>query len=307
LERYRRFETVLEIAKSRAGDLQPWPGYYDTKARELETILSFYDSGRVGSILEIGCGNGFTSCLLSGMSERVEAIDLPSKDPKSHSLGVGCAVDLIGRVDIANVNVTSASAVEIPFGDKEFDIVFSEYVIQYISDKNKALGEVRRVLSDTGVVIAIVPNFMERLLVPFVKYEYAIKRLFSGFGSGQGACCNGGQKDGDVSGAPGDNTGRLLRAANDYLFLKPDGAYKSYMEEILRHLPGSWKRLFYDNGFKVAGTFTTQLVPLGLFELMGAPSVRMIAKKSHYLNMALGGVPVIKHLGYSFGIIAKKR
>jgi hypothetical protein len=98
----------------------------------------------------------------------------------------------------------------------------------------------------------------------------------------------------------------LADLAGEHLPLRADGAYGSFREELLRHTPSSWKRLFADNGFKVTKTFTTQLLPLGLFGLMGRPVARFVSRHSRAIDGALGGAPVLKDFGYSLGLAAEK-
>jgi hypothetical protein len=92
----------------------------------------------------------------------------------------------------------------------------------------------------------------------------------------------------------------------DQLLLRPDGAYKSFSEEMLSHTPVSWKRLFERRGFKVVNTFSTQILPLGVFDLLGAPAMRLISRTSHRLNTMLGNTPGIKSVGYSVGLVIMK-
>lgn len=299
-------EKTLKAAKDLAGDLQPWPEYFESKARELKTILGFYDFGSVNSILEIGCGNGFTACLLAGKAKSVQAFDLPLKNAVSHSIGINAAAELVRKVGIGNVGVTGGSVEDIPFKDGSFDVIFSEYALQYVKDKKKALEEMRRVLDDRGVIITVVPNFIERIFVPLVKCQYILKRLLLRIVD-RNAKVNGGLPGTFTGKSSRERSGKLRKIIDDYLSLKPDGAYKSFTEELFRHFPGAWKKLMEDNGFRVVDTFSTQMVPLGLFELLGSPGARFISGKMHRINRILGKLPLLKNAGYSIGLVAVKR
>lgn len=302
---YGWIDEMVRQAKEVASDLQPWPDYFDFKAKELKTVLGFYEFTSVDSILEIGCGNGFTTCLLSKKARHVKAFDLPVKDSSSHSVGIGMAESLVRRMDIRNMDVVGGSVADMPFKDGSFDIVFSQYMLQYVRDKRKALQEMRRVLADNGVVITIVPNFTERIFVPLIRCQYILKRLLV-------HAMNKDAKGAVVSSRstlniPGAHTpDKISRAIDDYLFLRPDGAYKSYIEELMNHRPGAWKKLLADNGLRVTGTFSTQMLPMGLFELLGSPATKFISKKINSLTRRIGGLPIVKNMGYSVGFIAVK-
>lgn len=286
-------------------DLQPWPGYYDFKARELETVLGFYDPGAVDSVLEIGCGNAFTACLLAGRAGRVSAFDLPAMDASSHSVGIASARELVRRMGEQNVGVVGGDAEYLPYADGAFDLIFSEYAIQYIGDKRRALAEMRRVLTPGGVLIAVVPNFMERVLTPLLRCQYLALRACGRIGAPRGTDANGASRG---SASPGTGLKRAaVSSLAAYAALRADGAYGSYREELFRHTPGAWRRLFDQSGFRVVRTFTTQLVPLGLFAFMGAPSVRLLAGIVQGGTRWCGGAPAVRGMGYSLGLVAQKR
>ena len=298
-------DDTLHKAKEVASDLQPWQDYFESKARELKTILRFSGCADVDSVLEIGCGNGFTALLLSEMAKRVEAFDLPIKDPVSHSMGIASAGELVKRLNIKNVHVSGGSAETLPFKDGSFRLIFSEYALQYVKDKDRALAEMRRVLADDGRIIVVVPNFMERVFAPIMKYKYAAKRILSRIFKPTPVKAPSGAQNGD------DRT-RGVRATDkfaaliDQLLLRPDGAYKSFMEEMSRHTPNSWKKLFERNGFKVVSTFSTQILPLGVFDILGFPVMRYLSRKSDALNKRMGNIPIIKNFGCSLGLVIVK-
>jgi len=255
-----------------------------------------------GDLLEIGCGNGFTASLLSGRARRVMALDLPLKDPASHSVGIKAAGELTKRLGVKNMGIIGASAEALPFPNGSFDIVLSEYALHYVKRPDMALKEIHRVLNDKGTFIAVVPNFTERVFAPLIKYEYLAKRaLLFGFRPKKRrmAECRP-----DSALLPGlkEKMGGLA----DWLGLKPDGAYKSFTEELLRHRPSSWKQLFSANGFKVVNMFSVQLLPAGLFDILGSAAGRLMARAMNGLNYFVGNSPIAKRAAYSLGIAAVK-
>jgi len=297
-------DRILAGSLESAGDLQPWPGYFRAKAEELRTISRFYNFEDARSVLEIGCGNAFLSAIFSTVASRVVASDLPEKVPASHSPGIDAARSFLKRLGIDNVETVAGSAEALPFPDKDFDLVFSAYAVQYVRDKEKALREIRRVLKDNGAAVIIVPNFTERVFAPVMKYEQLLL----------GAVREMSRRLAD-KGKKGDRPGkfarsRLARSSGaglwDRVALRPDGHYKSFVEETFRHTPLSWRRLFSANGFEVRRTFSTELFPLGIFEVFSLPMRRLIARQASRLSRRLGGLPGIKNVGYSFGMVVVK-
>jgi ubiquinone/menaquinone biosynthesis C-methylase UbiE len=51
---------------------------------------------------------------------------------------------------LKNVTLKQAAAENLPFADREFDVVISNGVFNLVPDKNRALSEVRRVLKPEG-------------------------------------------------------------------------------------------------------------------------------------------------------------
>lgn len=302
-EMREKIKSIGAKANKSAGDLQPWPNYFDAKAGEFGIVSNFCDIGNARSALEIGCGNGFTSAMLSAVADKVVAFDLPGKAESSHSLGIDVAGELFARLGINNIDVVGGSAESLPFSDGSFDLVFSAYAIQYVKDKDKALNEIRRVLKPGGRAIMIMPNFTERLFVPVMKLEYIIaeasRRLIGLFRRKRAAQYGSGQI---VPGARKVSAGGIIR----YMALKPDGYYGSFIEELFRHTPWAWKSLFKKNGFIIKSTFSTEIFPAGVFGILNSSLGKMAAGKVSRLSLKAGAFPVIKSVGYSFGVVAIK-
>ncbi len=51
-----------------------------------------------------------------------------------------------------------ASLSSLPFENERFDVVFSEYVMEHVSDPDTAFGEISRVLKPGGRVVILTPN-----------------------------------------------------------------------------------------------------------------------------------------------------
>ena len=101
-----------------------------------------------GSLLDVGCGNGYFTVPLA-RKWSVTALDLSRR---------------MLRLNPHRSSV-SASAYRLPFRDGEFDVVFSSNMVYYLADPTLALGEMVRVAA--GSIVVIVPNRWNPLMALF--------------------------------------------------------------------------------------------------------------------------------------------
>jgi ubiquinone/menaquinone biosynthesis C-methylase UbiE len=101
--------------------------------------------------LDIGCGTGvFTDLIVSTCSPAtVVAID-----PSEPQIQIARKKAITQHVDFR-----VADARELPFSDQAFDVVVSALVINFISDRPRALGEMCRVCRPHGVIAGYVWDF----------------------------------------------------------------------------------------------------------------------------------------------------
>jgi len=96
-------------------------------------------------ILDIGCGTGYTTCLLAKNYQ----VDVVAADIRSEVLEE--VRKRIAREDIGDrVKIIEADAHELPFPSNTFDAVIAESVLAFC-DKKKVSSEVYRVLKPSGV------------------------------------------------------------------------------------------------------------------------------------------------------------
>jgi arsenite methyltransferase len=98
------------------------------------------------SVLDIGCGGGVDTLVAAmkvGDEGKVIGIDLTSGM-------LAQAKKNLGTTFIKNVLFQEASAEDLPFKDKSFDVVLSNGAFNLIPDKTRALAEVFRVLMPLG-------------------------------------------------------------------------------------------------------------------------------------------------------------
>ena len=308
-ESIEQIHKIKKQAIKTSSALQPWPNYYRLRAMELEVLFSMYAPKKVRRILEIGCGNGFTSAILSGFSNEVIATDLYSLDRESHSIGILKAKELIKRLNVKNCNVISCSAEELPFKDKSVDLVFCAYTLEHIPKQNNMLREVHRILNISGETIFLLPNFMERIFHPFSFYAEMLKKIILGSQGKINQKQMGLQTtDQSINSKRHDSLNLKWRKFRKnyphFPMPEPHGIYDNYFKELIEWFPSKWLKMFKDNGFKIESVFSTMLMPraaIGIF----TDSLRLYEKFSG-IDKRLGNKKILRKIGQNLCIILKK-
>jgi len=109
-----------------------------------EKFLAWLDPPENRHWLEVGCGTGAFTELILGQAapERIIGID-PSTPLLEHAKHTVTARQADFRI---------GTAIDLPFGTGEFDVVVSALVIHFIPDRPKAFREMLRVTKPGGVV-----------------------------------------------------------------------------------------------------------------------------------------------------------
>lgn len=133
----------------------------------IQFVTQFAPSG--GSILDAGCGVGWSSYLLSRESYQVTGLDLNGSafEPPTS----------------AQLSFVEGSVLELPFASGVFDIVAINEALEHVPDPRRALEEMIRVLKPGGVLCLVGPNLLSlglraRALVFYVWRTRPIAAIF---------------------------------------------------------------------------------------------------------------------------------
>jgi ubiquinone/menaquinone biosynthesis C-methylase UbiE len=157
VERHYSFGGILE--KIEAGLNLAGKDVNSLKVDDLAPIDEFHTRGRKSTlevaalaklkpsdlVLDVGCGLGGTARYLAEQYKcNVVGIDLTEE-----YISVGKKLtELVGLSD--RVELRHGSALEIPYKDERFDIVWTEHVQMNIADKHQFYSEIARVLKPGG-------------------------------------------------------------------------------------------------------------------------------------------------------------
>jgi SAM-dependent methyltransferase len=124
-------------------------------------------------VLDAGCGVGYGSLLLSAAgASSVTGVDI-SQDAidRSSASGAGSAMFVLGDIGA------------LPFEDDSFELAVCFETIEHVADQERALEELRRVLTPDGLLAISSPNrdvYQEGN--PHHTREYTPEELFTGLG-----------------------------------------------------------------------------------------------------------------------------
>lgn len=148
-----------------------FPGYFRSQGLNfqlLRQLLPEYFTQRYGLILEVGCGTGFQSLLLSPHATRLVGIDIPGEylgyvmpDFKSSADMASFLVNECFGVDWAEFK--DAYPDNVPLDDNGTDLVFSWTVLEHVPSLPPMMAEMARVVKPGGLMLHVVPSIMSAL------------------------------------------------------------------------------------------------------------------------------------------------
>ena len=148
-----KIESALELAGKKVGaivvdDLAPIDEFHTRGRESTLEVAELANIKATDFILDVGCGLGGTARHLADQYKcNVVGIDLTEE-----YIAVGKNLtELVGLSD--QVELRQASALEIPYDDESFDIVWTEHVQMNIADKNRFYSEIARVLKPEGSLL----------------------------------------------------------------------------------------------------------------------------------------------------------
>lgn len=107
-------------------------------------------------VLEVGCGTG---AVLSELN--------PPPATQVIGLDIDPAALQIARQHAPTVQLLAGDTHRLPFATASFDIAFCHFVLLWLAQPNRALGEMRRVVRPGGAVLALAePDYTQRVDKP---------------------------------------------------------------------------------------------------------------------------------------------
>ncbi|MEI7895988.1 MAG: class I SAM-dependent methyltransferase [bacterium] len=136
------------------------PGTFESKEEYLLYLRHVFayefakeNISKNSSVLEMGCGEGYGTSLMSEHVEKITGLDVDAN-----------AVDHAqNKYGSSNCTFTLYDGRKIPFRDNTFDAVISFQVIEHVEDDANFVAEIFRILKNNGIFIVTTPNRTLRL------------------------------------------------------------------------------------------------------------------------------------------------
>ena len=127
--------------------------YIEAKVNQKAHIVRKLRGDAAGSLLDVGCGEGFAMSFFRRDGWRVEGLDYSSAG--LIAMNPECA-DALTTGD-----VTSLLQERIT-GAREYDVIWLNNVLEHVVDPPELMTQLHRLLADGGVVVVTVPNDFSR-------------------------------------------------------------------------------------------------------------------------------------------------
>jgi ubiquinone/menaquinone biosynthesis C-methylase UbiE len=119
-------------------------------------------------VLDIACGEGYGSSLLSRVAAQVIGVDI-AEDAIAHARATYAH---------ANLQFLLGSCASIPVADRSIDLVVSFETIEHHDQHEAMMREIRRVLRTDGVMVISSPDKYEYSDVPGYRNPFHAKELY---------------------------------------------------------------------------------------------------------------------------------
>ncbi|MDT0678145.1 class I SAM-dependent methyltransferase [Autumnicola musiva] len=117
----------------------------------------------VGSMLDVGCGKGHWTRILAPYLKEKAEITAVDNDRKWH-LGNTELQQYFQSVE-QNFTLMAGDAQNLPFPDNSFEFVTCQTVLIHLPEPEKAIKEMKRILTDNGLLLCVEPNNIVQSLV----------------------------------------------------------------------------------------------------------------------------------------------
>ena len=140
----------------------------DIRLEHLHRYLLARTLVRHKRVLDIACGEGYGAALLSKSALMVTGVDIDD-DSITHARKTYVGADL---------NFLRGDATAIPLADASVDIVVSFETLEHISDQQRMMTEIKRVLIPGGLLVMSSPDRQEYSDVPKYSNPFHVKELY---------------------------------------------------------------------------------------------------------------------------------
>jgi len=213
------------------------------------------------NILEFGCGNGF-------------------QIPYLQKLGVVTATDILINNNLSRIkhaNFVECDISNSPFLDEQFDLIFSNHVIEHIRELNKAFDELKRIGKRNCLYALSVPTNVWLLLSIPAQYLQKTRAMLQQIKCSTENVHSSEQKFEDRNDSNYKNS-TIFSILFDKIKPHGHGSIKSFLKCYQAFKKDSWYKLFNQHGFNVIATQSLLLYAPSEWPIIPIISVKQRAK-----------------------------
>lgn len=146
-------------------------GSSDLSHPAMKVLLKLFK--RSETILDMGCGEGTR---LAALMEKTNALKKKAEGIDASKIAISLALKKYPNINFGVGNLES-----LPYKDGQFDLLYSAYVFEHLTDPEKVLNEAIRVLKKGGFLMIIAPNFGAPNRRSPNSTQSKLKKLLTGF------------------------------------------------------------------------------------------------------------------------------
>ncbi len=298
----KRFLEIRREVESKLSASELWPHYFEIRHLDFLALYRSVPLTGCARILEIGCGIGYWTAFLSKLADEVVAVDLVNADRDTHSPGLRIADDFVKSLGIDNVTLCGASAEQLPFADKSFDLVISNHVLEHVPDRSRAVREMHRVLSPGGRNVCVVPTRIDRLVTLPWYHAYLAKRAVVHIGR----WLSGSRPPASPPGTGGSTSG--LSMLDEWPWPPTHGAFRNYLDELRSWSCVRWRRLVTGDGeHQLLSQSSTMLIPFPLIDILSRSIAVFLHRRSLNAQVFLGRLAGVRGAGLNTVVVTRPR
>ncbi|MEV0062125.1 methyltransferase domain-containing protein [Nocardia sp. NPDC050718] len=123
-------------------------------------------------VIDVGCGAGRHSFEAYRRGADVVAFDQNSEDLAGVALMFEAMADACEAPEYAKAETVRGDALDLPYGDGEFDVVIASEILEHIPHDSQAIAELVRVVKPGGTLAVTVPRWLPERICWALSDEY---------------------------------------------------------------------------------------------------------------------------------------
>ncbi|NCR09499.1 class I SAM-dependent methyltransferase [Microcystis aeruginosa] len=134
----------------------------------LHRYMAIIDYVKDKSVIDIACGEGYGSSIMSAFAKNVSGIDISPE----------CIANAQSKYQRENLTFLQGYCNQIPVNSRSVDVVVSFETIEHHDQHEEMLAEIKRILKPEGILIMSSPNRVTYSDIPNNHNPFHVKELY---------------------------------------------------------------------------------------------------------------------------------